>query len=78
MENNLKNDNLTFETAMSRLEEIVRAWESGNTALDISLSLFEEGVSLVKFCNEKLDTAEQKMKILTLGENGSFVEADMK
>lgn len=78
MENNKINENITFETAIARLEEIVRALESGNTPLDTSLSLFEEGVSLVKYCNQKLDTAEQKVKILTLGENGTLVENDMK
>ena len=53
MEQN-KNENMTFEAAMARLEEIVRALESGNTPLDISLSLFEEGVALVKLCNSRL------------------------
>ena len=77
MENNM-NENLTFETAIARLEEIVRSLESGNTPLDISLSLFEEGVSLVKYCNQKLDTAEQKVKILTSGANGTLTETDMK
>ena len=78
MENNKLTDNLTFETAIARLEEIVKALESGNAPLDDSLSLFEEGVSLVKYCNQKLDTAEQKVKILTMGENGTLTETDMK
>ena len=78
MENNKYAENLTFETAISRLEEIVKALESGNTPLDNSLSLFEEGVSLMKYCNQKLDTAEQKVRILTMGENGTLTETDMK
>ena len=69
---------ITFEAAMARLEEIVRALEGGNAPLDTSLALFEEGVSLVKFCNQKLDAAEQKVKILQRGENGTMVETDMK
>ncbi len=76
MEQN-KNENMTFESAMARLEEIVRALESGNTPLDTSLALFEEGVSLVKLCNSRLDHAEQRVKILTMGENGNIVETDM-
>ncbi len=56
--------NITFETALARLQEIVAGLESGNVPLDESLSMFEEGVKLVKFCNEKLDSAEQKVKIL--------------
>lgn len=76
MEN--KMENMTFEAAMARLEEIVRTLEGGNAPLDVSLTLFEEGVALVKLCNSSLDTAEQKVKILTASEDGSIVEADMK
>ncbi|MGN1409443.1 MAG: exodeoxyribonuclease VII small subunit [Eubacteriales bacterium] len=68
---------MTFETAIARLEEIVRMLESGNAPLDKSLAMFEEGVSLVKLCNSRLDNAEQKVKMLTLGENGTLVETDM-
>ncbi len=68
---------MSFETAIARLEEIVRMLEGGNTPLDKALTAFEEGVSLVKLCNSRLDTAEQKVKILTLGENGKLVESDM-
>lgn len=69
---------ITFEAAMTRLEEIVRALEGGNAPLDTSLALFEEGVSLVKFCNQRLDAAEQKVKILQRGDDGTLVETDMK
>ena len=67
--------NITFEDAVKRLEEIVRMLEGGTAPLDESLTLFEEGVSLVKFCNEKLDGAEQKVKILQKDENGELAEA---
>ena len=66
---------MTFESALSRLEEIVRAMESGSAALDSSLALFEEGIGLVKFCTKALDTAEQKVKILQKDENGEMTEA---
>ena len=39
---------ISFEKAMERLEEIVNSLESGESPLDKSLSLFEEGVKLVK------------------------------
>ena len=73
-----KLETMTFEAAMARLEEIVRLLESGNAPLDVSLGLFEEGVALVKLCNSKLDTAEQKVKILTDAGNGTLVETDLK
>ncbi len=56
--------NPSFEEALSRLEEIVRLLESGESPLDKSLELFEEGVKLVKLCSTKLDEAEQKITIL--------------
>ncbi len=67
---------LTFETAVAELEQIVRSMEEGKLSLDESLAAFERGVKLVKFCNEKLDGAEQRVKILLAGENGSLQEQD--
>ena len=66
----------TFESSLARLEEIVRAMESGEIMLDESLSLYEEGIKLIKFCTKALDDAEQKVKILQKGEDGSLVEVD--
>ena len=70
-------ENMTFEAAMSRLEEIVRLLESGNAPLDVSLSLYEEGGALVRLCNTRLDNAEQRVKILSFTENGEVIENDM-
>ena len=66
----MENNEMVFESALARLEEIVRLLESGNAPLDESLSLFEEGVRLVKLCNSKLDSAEHKVKILTAADGG--------
>lgn len=60
-----ENKEYTFEQALARLEEIVRGLENGSLPLDKSIELFEEGNALVKFCTEKLDKAEQKVRILT-------------
>ena len=68
----MKNENIekvTFEDALKRLEEIVRLLEGGDTALDVSLDLYEEAVSLVKICNSKLDSAQQKVTMLNSNEN---------
>lgn len=69
-----KKNEMTFEAAMARLEEIVRTMENGSAPLDLSLSLFEEGVGLVKYCSGMLDGAEQKVKILQKGEDGTLTE----
>ncbi|MGM9632508.1 MAG: exodeoxyribonuclease VII small subunit [Eubacteriales bacterium] len=69
-------EKLTFESAVSRLDEIVKLLERGNTSLDESLGLYEEGVSLVRFCNGELDNAEKKIKMLVTNDDGELVETD--
>ncbi len=69
-------EKITFESATQRLEEIVRQLEKGNSSLDDSLKLYEEGVSLVRFCNEALENAEKKIKILVADANGEMSEKD--
>ncbi|MBQ4066419.1 MAG: exodeoxyribonuclease VII small subunit [Clostridia bacterium] len=59
-----KIQNMKFEEALKRLEEIVRSLESGQSPLDESLELYEEAVALVKVCNSKLDSAQQKVTML--------------
>ena len=40
--------------------------ESGQSKLEDSLALYEEGIRLARACNEKLDGAEQKIKMLSI------------
>lgn len=61
---------ITFEAAMERLEEITRLLESGAEGLDDSLKLYEEGVSLIRLCTQRLESAEQSVKVLQISENG--------
>ncbi len=70
-------ESMTFEAAMARLEEIVRALEGGDVPLDASLALYEEGVALVRLCNARLDHAQQRVKILSAAEDGTMTETDM-
>ena len=53
-----------FEDALAELETIVQTLEKGEQSLEQSLEQFERGVSLSRFCQQSLDTAEQKVKIL--------------
>lgn len=69
--------NMTFEAALARLESLVQTLEAGDADLAASLLAFEEGISLVRFCTEELENAEQKVKILLANENG-VSEADFK
>lgn len=61
---------LKFEAAMKRLEEIVNQLERGNAPLDQSLALFEEGTKIIRHCGAALDHAEQQLKLLTLTSDG--------
>ena len=65
---------MNFEQAIAELENIVRTLEDGNTPLDRALELYEKGISLVRFCNEKLDGAEQKINMLVSGKDGKITE----
>lgn len=62
---------MTFEAALTRLEEILRALESGGESLDSSLKLYEEGVGLIRSCSALLENAEQSVKILQMREDGA-------
>ena len=63
--------NLTFETSMERLEQIVRAMERGDVALDESLKLFTEGTELVRACGKLLDDAEMQIQKVVKGVDGN-------
>ncbi len=54
----------SLEKAMQRLEEIVQAMESEKLSLDTLIAHYEEGVKLVKFCQGRLDGAEQRIRIV--------------
>ena len=70
------NKELGFEAAVEKLDAILKKLESGAATLDESLALFEEGVSLIKYCNKKLEGAEQKVKILTENFDGTVTDKD--
>lgn len=69
---------MTFEQSMARLEEITKLLEKGDVPLEQSLAYFEEGTALVKTCRQLLDSAEQKVKILTRTQDGSLELSDFE
>lgn len=56
---------MTYEKAITRLEEIVNLLEKNEATLDESIKLFEEGIKLTSFCADKIKNAEQKITELT-------------
>jgi exodeoxyribonuclease VII small subunit len=72
-----------FETALQRLEEIVKKLDSGDLPLASLLEVYEEGVTLSRFCQAKLEEAERKVEILSKRVDGTveripFEEANSK
>ena len=65
---------IKFEEAMEKLEDSVRKLEGGNMSLDESLATFEEAIKLVRICNDRLENAERKVKILTESSDGAVME----
>jgi len=64
-----KLENLSFEESLNELDTIVQNLEQGDLDLEESMTLFERGLTLSKLSQKKLQTAEQKVKIL-LEQNG--------
>lgn len=57
-------ENLNFEQALTRLEEVVRTLEEGNLPLEEGLAAFEEGTTLSRLCQQRLDQAEKRIEEL--------------
>ena len=69
-------ENMSFEEAMKRLDEITEELSREGVSLDRSLSLYEEGVKLARVCNEKLEDTERKIKMLQISQSGEVSEKD--
>ena len=67
-------EEVPFEKALARLEEIVEILEAGDAPLEKSLGLFEEGVALSRRCNRRLDEAERRLEALVQKAGGDAVE----
>ena len=65
-----KEANLSFETALSRLEAVVESMESGEVPLAELLSKFEQGNKLLKLCEVRLKEAELKIEQLKKQKDG--------
>ncbi|NQS97897.1 MAG: exodeoxyribonuclease VII small subunit [candidate division Zixibacteria bacterium] len=65
-----------FEEALAEIDSIVSKLEGGQLTLDESLVMFQRGMELMRFCGEKLDAAEKKLKIIIEGAEGEFKVED--
>ena len=69
---------LNFEGAMNRLEAVVEEMESGKLLLEELIVRYEEGMKLVKICQERLASAEQRIEIITRNHSGKPVVKDFE
>ena len=68
----------TFETAIERLEGIVAEMESDKLPLEDLLKRYEEGIKLVRVCEEKIKSAEQRIEIITRNAAGEVQVAEFE
>ena len=64
-------DPQSFEDAMQRLDAIVAKLEEDRLPLEEMLARYEEGVALARYCGEKLEAAEQKVRLIAGKADGS-------
>lgn len=69
----IQTEEIDFETAFQRLEQILEKMHAGALALEESLRLYEEADALIKLCNQKLQQAEAKMEMLVKNKEGEIV-----
>lgn len=68
---------MKLEEAMKRLDEVVAALDNEQTDLERSLALYQEGVGLVRLCQERLSDAERTIRMLKLSADGEISEEEM-
>ena len=62
----------TLEEVFAQLDDLAEKLEDKETSLEDSFNLYKQGMELLKFCSDKLDTGEKKM--LQMNEDGTFSE----
>lgn len=72
----MQKKDIKFEDAMARLEKITQELSREGITLEESLALYEEGVSLTRECNKKLEETERRIKILQVSSDGEISEED--
>lgn len=65
-------ENLSFEDALAKLENIVRELETGRTKLDDAVNAYEQAVALKKLCSDKLAAAALKVEKIEIGKDGAL------
>lgn len=67
-------ETMKLEDAMRRLDEVVLVLDNDAVELEQGMKLYEEGVRLVRICNEKLNEAERTVRVLKMNQDGEITE----
>lgn len=70
-------ETMKLEDAMARLDQVVAALDSEQTDLEKALDLYEEGVRLVRICQNRLEDAERTIRMLRISADGEMTEVEM-
>ena len=77
----MKNDKeqpKSFEASLEALEQIVHELEQGDLPLEKSLELFEQGISLSRECQERLNQAERRIEVLLRDNQGRVTVSEFE
>lgn len=61
---------MTYEQQLQQLETLIKQLENGDLSLDQTLAAYEQGVALIRACQQQLEQAEQRIQLLAHGANG--------
>ena len=57
-------EEMTIEDGFDKLNNIIERMEDGEVSLEESFELYNEGVKLIKACNDKIDYVEKQIKLI--------------
>lgn len=66
----------SYEAASAELEKIVMAMEAGQMSLEASLLAYQRGAELLQYCQDKLQSAQQQVRVLEAGMLKNFARSD--
>ena len=72
---NKKNKEMSFDSSLIQLEDIVEKLDSGDTDLEMAVELYEKGIELKKICEEKLKKVELQIKKIKI-DNKKIIKED--
>jgi len=73
----MKKKKINLKETFQELEEILHKLESSNVDIDEMVKLYEDGMKLVKECKNKIENAEQKIKVINQDDDGSIKESNL-